>query len=290
MQADPLVVDDVERVAEDGGVAESLRVVEVDQQLLVVGVVLLVELRVAQEVDALAVGLLESLAQTAVRKFVVAREGDLADAHAVAAVDVENHVHGALADRVVLNAGSHLDVAEALLDEVGLDELRVLVDHVVREFGAAAQLELLGQVLLLAARDSLELPVVDQRTLLEEDLQIDAVAQNRGAHLHVGEVALVPETGDGVGDIAARQIERIARQKTRRRTDQIGIEVFHAAHVDVADMVELRCGALQHGSTLVEGGVLRRIGGFALLCGGRKAARQNERRRENDLTKTIHLS
>jgi hypothetical protein len=74
-----------------------------------------------------------------------------------------------------------------------MDELLVLVDDVVREFASALEFELFQQVLLLALRNALELPVVDAGTLLEEDLQVEAVALDLGADLHVREKPLAPE-------------------------------------------------------------------------------------------------
>ena len=119
-----------------------------------------------------------------------------------------------------------------------MDELLVLVDDVVREFASAFEFELFQQVLLLALRNALELPVVDAGTLLEEHLQVEAVALDLGADLHVREKPLAPQTRDGVCDEVARQVDRVACDQSGRRLEDLGVEVLHAVDVDVADVIE----------------------------------------------------
>ena len=194
VDAQPFFVDRVDRVAYDGGIAVAPRVVEVDQQLLVRLVVVLVEFGPLEEVDRLLVGLFERAAQALVVELLVADEVDLADLHFFLAVDQEGHRHGlSRAQRVVVDTHVHLRIAEPLFGPVVMDELLVLVDDVVREFASALEFELFQQVLLLALRNALELPVVDAGTLLEEDLQVEAVALDLGADLHVREKPLAPE-------------------------------------------------------------------------------------------------
>ena len=139
-------------------------------------------------------GLFERAAQALVVELLVADEVDLADLHFLLAVDQEGHRHGlSRAQRVVVDTHVHLRIAESLFGPVVMDELLVLVDDVVREFASALEFELFQQVLLLALRNALELPVVDAGTLLEEDLQVEAVALDLGADLHVREKTLAPE-------------------------------------------------------------------------------------------------
>ena len=264
VDAQPLVVDEVNRVTHHRGVAVAPRVVEVDEQLLVGGVVLLVELRVAEDVDAPLVGLLEGPAQPLVGELLVAHEVDAADFDLVLAVDDEGDVDALGPHRVVFDAHVDLGVAEALFGPVGLDELLVLVEHVVREFTAAAELELVEQVALLALRDALEAPVVDAGALLKEDLQVEAVALDGGADFHVREEALAPQTRDGVRDEVAGQIDRIAGDEAGRRLEHLLVEVLHAVDVDVADVVAPRGAVLgEHRGILVElgSGRGRRVGG-----------------------------
>ena len=243
-------------------------------------------------------GLLEGAAQPLVGELRVADEVDLADLDLVLAVDHEGDVHHLRAHRVVLDAHVDLGVAESLFGPVLLDELAVLVDDVVRQLAAAAQLELLQQVGLLAARNALEGPVVDPGPLLEEDLQVEAVALDVGADLHVREEALAPQARNGVGDERAGQVDRVALDQTGRRLEHVRVEVLHAVDVDLADVVEAGfTAALHHGGVLGKvGGGFRRRGGRRLLRGGRMlcehvlAARYEERRGREYLTEIIHLS
>ena len=233
-------VDRVDRVADDRGVAVAARVVEVDEQLLVVHELLLVELGALEEVDRLLVRLLEGAAQSLVLELRIALEVDPADLHLVLAVDQKGYRHGlARAQRVVVDAYIHLGVAETLVGPVFLDEALVLVEHVVRELAAPLEFELFEQVFLLALRDALEFPVVDPRPLLEEYLQVEAVALDVGTDLDVGEETLAPETRDSVRDEVARQIDRVAGDETGRRFEHLVVEVLHSVDVHIADVIEL---------------------------------------------------
>lgn len=89
VDAQPAVVDRVDRVAENREVAEAFGVVEVDQVLLVGFVVGFLEFRRLEEVDPLLVGLLEGAAQPLVLELFVAVEVDPADLDFVLAVDHE---------------------------------------------------------------------------------------------------------------------------------------------------------------------------------------------------------
>ena len=251
----PLVADRIDRVADDRGVAVAFRVVEVDQQPLVLAVVLLLELGALEEVDRLLVRLLEGAAQALVLELLVAREVDLADLDFVFAVDQEGYVDHLRAQRVVGDARRDLRVAEALLGPVGLDEFLVLVDDVIRKLAAAFELELFEQVFLLALRDAFEVPVVDARPLFEEHLQIETVALDLGSDLHVREKPLAPQARNGIGDEVAGQVDRVARDQSRRGLEDVGIEVLHTVDIDVADVVELLGAILPH-----HGGVFRECG------------------------------
>ena len=132
VDAQPLVVDRVDRIAHDRSVTVTARVVEVDQEVFVLFVIIFVELRPAENVDALLVGLLEGTAQALVLELFVAREIDLADLDLVLAVDEERDVHHLRAQRVVGDAHVHLRIAEGFFRPVGLDELFVLVDDIIR--------------------------------------------------------------------------------------------------------------------------------------------------------------
>lgn len=101
-------------------------------------------------------GFLEGAAQTFVGKFFVAREIDLSDFDFTFAIDDEGHVYGLLQYRVVVDADRYFGVAETFVCVVFVNELRVLVDHVVRKLGAALEFELFEQVFLVAFGDALE--------------------------------------------------------------------------------------------------------------------------------------
>ena len=290
VDAEAFLVDRVDRVAQDGGVAEALRVVEVDQQLLVLLEVALLEFGVAQEVEALLVRLLEGAAQAFVGELFVAREVDAADAHARSAIDHERDVHGIRTHGVVLDARLGAGVAEALLGPVGFDELAVLVDHVVGVLRAAAQLELLHEVLLLALGDALEVPAVYPGAFAQEDFEVGVVAVDRGADPHVGEQTLVPQAVDGRGDKAARKIDRVPDRQSGRGFEHLLVEVADAVDADVAESVEAFLGAVEHGGVLGKGiRGFRRVGGLRFL-GGESSCRgeQQQRRRQEGLTGIIH--
>lgn len=99
---------------------------------------------------------------------------------------------------------------------------------------------------------ALEEPAVDARPFTHGDVQIDAVALDRGADLDVGEQTLVPQLADHVRDVFVRQIDRIAGDEPRGGLHDVFVEEFDAAQVDLAD--EIAFGrSLQDGSLLVEG-------------------------------------
>lgn len=131
----------------------------------------------------------------------------------------------------------------------------VLVDDIIRQFAAPLEFELLQQVFLLALRDAFEIPVVDTGTLLEENLQVEAVAFDLGTDLHVGEEPLAPQARNGIGDEIAGQVDRVACDQSGRGFEDVGIEVLHTVDIDVADVVELLGGILPH-----HGGVFRECG------------------------------
>ena len=173
------------------------------------------------------------------------------------------------------------------------NELLVLVDDIVRKLAVGAQLEFLLEILLLALGDTLEIPVVDTGALLEEGFEGDAVALDIGADLHVGEMALTPQTGNGVSDEVARQIDRISGNQSRRRLEDLLVQILHTVDADITDVVALR-GAfgLQHGSILGEellrggrGILLRQLLGPYI----RAVQRQQGRNRHEYLTGIIHL-
>ena len=160
-------------------------------------------------------GFLEGAAQALVLELFVSDEVDPADFDLLLAVDQEGDVHGLSgSERVVVDAYVDLGVAEALFGPVVADELLVLVDDVVGEFASAFEFEFFEQVLLLAFGDTLEGPVVDAGPLFEEDFEVEAVAVDFGADLHVGEEALAPKPGDGVCDEVAGQVDRVALDET----------------------------------------------------------------------------
>ena len=141
VDAEGLVVDNVDRVANDGGITVAARVVEVEQQLLICLVVLLVELSILEEEDALLVCLLEGTAQALILERVVTREVNLTNTHLRATVDDKGDIYTLLIDCIVSKAHIDLAGAEALRGIVLLDELHILIDNVVRELGITTQLK-----------------------------------------------------------------------------------------------------------------------------------------------------
>ena len=228
-----LVVDRVDRIGDDVGVAETFRIVKVEQQLLVVFEIFFVEFRPPEEVEAFLVGFLEGAAQTFVGKFFVACEIDLSDFDFTFAIDDEGHVYGLLQYRVVVDADRYFGVAETFVCVVFVNELRVLVDHVVRKLGAALEFELFEQVFLVAFGDALETPVIDAGTFLQENFQVEAVAFDGRTDADVRKEALVPQAGDGCRDEVAGQVYRIARDKTRRSSQNAVVNVLRPVNIDV---------------------------------------------------------
>lgn len=119
-----------------------------------------------------------------------------------------------------------------------MNELRVLVDHVVRKLGAALEFELFEQVFLVAFGDALETPVIDAGTFLQENFQVEAVAFDGRTDADVRKEALVPQAGDGCRDEVAGQVYRIARDKTRRSSQNAVVNVLRPVNIDVADVVK----------------------------------------------------
>ncbi len=183
-------------------------------------------------------GFLEGAAQTFVGKFFVACEIDLSDFDFTFAIDDEGHVYGLLQYRVVVDADRYFGVAETFVCVVFVNELRVLVDHVVRKLGAALEFELFEQVFLVAFGDALETPVIDAGTFLQENFQVEAVAFDGRTDADVRKEALVPQAGDGCRDEVAGQVYRIARDKTRRSSQNAVVNVLRPVNIDVADVVK----------------------------------------------------
>ena len=127
---------------------------------------------------------------------------------------------------------------KAFSGEIFLDELRILVDHVVRKLGAALEFELFEQVFLVAFGDALETPVIDAGTFLQENFQVEAVAFDGRTDADVRKEALVPQAGDGCRDEVAGQVYRIARDKTRRSSQNAVVNVLRPVNIDVADVVK----------------------------------------------------
>ena len=147
--------------------------------------------------------LLEGAAQTLCLELVVTLKCNLAYTHALATVYAEGYVYGILHMCVIHNLSSNRCVAETLLNEILCDKALVTVDNVVRKLGTATQLKSLDQVLLLTTTYTFacNLPVVDTGTLLDEELDINAVALDGSTNLDVREVATSPQTCDRVRDI-----------------------------------------------------------------------------------------
>ena len=109
----------------------TLRVVEVDKQLLILLIVLLHQLGLLPELVAHLVSLLEGALKTLVINAAVAVKGNLANANARVFDNMECHIDTLCDNSVVLKCGSHLTITKTLVDEVVLDELDVLVDNIV---------------------------------------------------------------------------------------------------------------------------------------------------------------
>ena len=148
---DPFFVDRIDRVPDDVGVSVTLRVVEVDKELLVGLVIGFVEFGALEEVDGLLVRFLEGAAQAFVLELVVPDEVDLSDLDLLLAVDQEGDVDGLSgAQGVVVDPHVHFGVSETLFRPIVPNEFLVLVDDVIGEFAASFEFEFFEQFLLLA--------------------------------------------------------------------------------------------------------------------------------------------
>ena len=251
-----VVAQTIYRVREDGRITIASRVIEVEKQILILLILVSLELRALEDVPALLACLLEGLTQSLVVKLLVALEGNLTHLDLLVLGNLEGNIHCILYQGVVLDDGLNLGVTEALIGKILLYESLAAVDDIIRELRASLQLELIQQILLLAATYALahDKPLIDTWSLLKEELQIERVALDRGSNLHIREVTLTPQTRDRVRDVGTWQIDRVARDESRRCTQLVVVEVLYAVHVDVTYVVESRLAPeLHHRCILVEG-------------------------------------
>ena len=259
VQTDTLLVDSVERVGDDMGISITLRVVEVDKQLLILLIVLLHQLSLLPELVANLMGLLECACKTLIVDTTVTIEGNLADTNAWVLDNIECHIDTLCDYSIVLVRGSHLAIAETLVDKVVFDELDVFVDNIVRELVTTLELEFVDKVCTLALWNTCNLPVHYTSTLLEDNLQIEAIALDSCTNLDVVKVTLHPEAVCCILDEWTGQIYRVARNKTRCRAKNVVVEVLHAVNIHIADVIELRILAVEVWGILRNNKVVVRI-------------------------------
>ena len=142
--------------------------------------------------------LLEGAAQTLSLELVVTLKSNLAYTYALATIYAEGYVYGILHIGIVLNLCLYGSITKTLLNKILLDKALVTVDNVVRKLRTTTQLEVLDQLLLFTATYTLtgNLPVIYTGTLLDEELDVNAVALDCSTNLDVREVTTSPQTSD----------------------------------------------------------------------------------------------
>ena len=244
VDAQALLVDIIDRVAHQAGVAVAGFVEGLQDRLAVGLVFLLLEFLGLEQVVPLAgVGLLHGLGEFPVGHVVVAEEVDVLDADLVALLDVEVDTDGAADDGVLLDLGVHLAEEEALLLVIPLDDVDGGVLHVVGVFPARAEVQPLLQVLALAALDPGEGPAGDAREFLDDNLEPGGVAARTQRIDHEGDV-LEPLLGhqalDDVGHVVARDGQFHASLQAGQLDDLVLPIIMVAFHADAADDIFLR--------------------------------------------------
>ena len=139
VDADCLIVNLIDRIRQDGCVTITARVIEVEQQVFILGIILLLELAAVEEVYRLLVSLLECTEQALLGEVLVTRKGDLAHLNTRLAIDVEGYVYCILDCGVVGDLGAYIHITEALADKLLLDEFLVAVNHIIRKLGIGSQ-------------------------------------------------------------------------------------------------------------------------------------------------------
>ena len=260
VDADAFVVDNVHRIPHDDGIAVSLRIVEVEQILLVLFVIGLVELETLEDVGVDLMRLFQCAPQSFVREDFVSLEIDGPYLHPFVLVHDEGDIDRILYHGVVLYPGRYFRIAETLAREVFLNEFDVLVYHVVGEFRPSFQFQVFEQGVRFALANPFESPSVYPRSLLEVYLDVHhVVGQQFRYHLHVGKITLVPKARYRLGDGVARYVDRFAPHQSRRGGQYVGVEVFDAENFYIVNGVWFGVAVVHHRypvGTVQRGGLL----------------------------------
>ena len=117
------------------------------------------------------------------------------------------------------------------------------IQHIGRQLVFLYQSELFLQVFSLSLLHAVVGDGRDARALRQEDVQIGGIrsavvrAAHNAVHLHgdIGKQTVAPEAADGLCDLFAGKLDRLADTQTGEAHQKLLIEVFHAIHLNAAN-------------------------------------------------------
>ena len=231
----------VDGILDNAGVTVSGFVESADESLLVVGILLGVEFLGMEEVVELAgLGLLHAAGEFVILEMLVADEVDVLHLDLDSPVDGEVHADSLLDYGILHHLGLDLAVQEALFSKILLDDVGGCLLDVIRELPAAAQVQTLLKIFLLAGLHSRKRPPGHPRALDDDYVEESGVAvcaQVVDFHRHILEIALKPEAPDDAGQLVARNGDFHSLLQTGELYDLVFAEVVVSLDADAADLV-----------------------------------------------------
>ena len=241
-----LVVVGHDAVRGDERVAVAPFVIFVDDKALVLLVFLGEKLLGAEQVDQFVdlMGLLHGLLELLDVALLYAGEVDVLYLDLLVAVDIYIHYYRTGGRHIVLLHNVDGGVLVAFLLKVALDDDLSAVGDVGRYLAAHLEAEALLDVLLLRFFDAV---IVDGGYLgarLEGDVEVDLLAHDGvGRDDHIAEYLLPPVALQDVGDVRARDGERLPILQFGDGAEHVVVVVGHAVHDKAAeDVGVLLCG------------------------------------------------
>ena len=236
-QTNTIGADNIYRIANNGCVTITARVVEVEQIGLILLKLLLFELGVLEEVDASLVNLLHCTTQTLVGELGVVLKDNLLNLYLFALVYNKGYIYGILVNCIVGDTGVNGNVAETLLDIVIPDEVAVLLEDVVRKLSVLFELHLILQGGHLTFTDTLESPLVNLRMLCQIDVKVDTICDRLSLNIHIGKTAHCPNLVDSIGDSRSGDGDYLTLSKTCCTKQHTVIYEVCAINLDITNNV-----------------------------------------------------
>ena len=179
----------------------------------------------------------------ALREIVIAEDVDFVDLHLLLFVhiDVQSNLVGM--SRIVVLLDDQLCVLVALLVEIAMSENLCTVQHIGRQLVFLHQSELFFQIFALALLHAVVGDGRDTGALGQEDVQVGRIrstvvcAAHNTVHLHgdIGEQTVAPEAANGLRNLLAGELHRLADAQAGEAHQKLLIKVFHAVHLNAAD-------------------------------------------------------